>query len=34
MIDTLKSHIIPAAMSLLPAKMDSPEARAMPVAIG
>ena len=33
MIDTLKSHVIPAAMSPLPAKMDTPEARAMLVAI-
>ena len=34
MIDTLKSYVIPAALSLLPAKMDTPEARAMLVAIG
>ena len=34
MIETLKSYVIPAAMSLLPEKMDSPEARAMLVAIG
>lgn len=33
MIELLKGHIIPAALSLLPAKMDTPEARAMLVAI-
>ena len=33
MIDTLKLYVIPAALSLLPAKMDTPEARAMLVAI-
>jgi len=33
MIETLKSYVIPAAMSLLPEKMDTPEARAMLVAI-
>jgi len=34
MIETLKSYVIPAALALLPAKMDTPEARAMLVAIG
>lgn len=34
MIETIVDHVIPAAMSLLPAKMDSPEARVMLVAIG
>ena len=29
MIDVLKNNIIPAALSLLPPKMDTPEARAM-----
>ena len=33
MIETLKSYVIPAALALLPAKMDTPEARAMLVAI-
>jgi len=33
MIDILKQHIIPAALSLLPPKMDTPEARALMVAI-
>ncbi len=33
MIDILKQHVIPAALSLLPEQMDSPEARAMLVAI-
>ena len=33
MIDVLKNNIIPAALSLLPPKMDTPEARAMLVAI-
>ena len=33
MIETLKSYVIPAALALLPAKMSSPEARAMLVAI-
>lgn len=29
MIETLKSYVIPAALALLPAKMSSPEARAI-----
>jgi len=33
MIEILKNNIIPAALSLLPGKMDSPEARAILVAI-
>ena len=33
MIELLRNHIIPAALSLLPDKMDSPEARAILVAI-
>lgn len=33
MIALVASHIIPAALSLLPAKMDTPEARAMLLAI-
>lgn len=33
MIDVLKNNIIPAALSLLPEKMDTPEARAILIAI-
>jgi len=33
MIELLRNHIIPAALSLLPAKMDTPEARALLIAI-
>ena len=33
MIETLKSYVIPAAMSLLPEKMNSPEAKALLTAI-
>lgn len=33
MIDILRNHIIPAALSLLPSKMDTPEARAILIAI-
>ena len=34
MIKLVRAYIIPAALSLLPARMDSPAARAMLVAIG
>lgn len=34
MLDIIRSHILPAALSLLPAKMDSPMARRMTLAIG
>ena len=34
MIEFIKDHIFPAAFSLLPEKMDTPEARAMLLAIG
>lgn len=34
MIEIITAHIIPAALSLLPQKMDTPNARAMLVAIG
>ena len=33
MIETLKSYVIPAALALLPAKMNSPEAKALLTAI-
>ena len=33
MIELLRNHIIPAALSLLPAKMDTPEARSLLIAI-
>lgn len=34
MIELVARHILPAALSLLPSKMDTPEARAMLLAIG
>lgn len=34
MIDLIRDHTIPLAMSLLPERMDSPEARRMVLAIG
>ena len=34
MIEFVKDHILPAALSLLPEKMDTPEARTMLLAIG
>jgi hypothetical protein len=34
MIELIVKHTTPAALSLLPEKMDSPEARAMLIAIG
>lgn len=34
MIDVIRAHILPAALSLLPPRMDSPAARRMVLAIG
>jgi hypothetical protein len=34
MIELVTAHVMPAALSLLPAKMDSPEARVLLLAIG